>query len=105
MYPFDEFIFYYFKTHFNINSILLSGLRVFVTFVPQAPPIPLFSPHRPNNIYSSARIMNSSLVYSVQFMLQFDAVQHEMPAAASSKGRKSIHSHVTPTEAQWINSV
>jgi hypothetical protein len=77
----------------------------FVTFVPHAPLIPFFFTDRPNNIYSSARIMNSSSVYSVLSMLQFDAIQHEMPAASSSKGRKSIDSHVTSAEAQWINSI
>ena len=38
-------------------------------------------------------------------ILQFDAVQLEMPAASSSKGLKSIPSYVTSTKVQWINSV
>jgi hypothetical protein len=49
--------------------------------------------------------MNSSLVYSVLSTLQFGAVQYEMPAAPSSKERKSDQALVTSTEVQRKNLV
>jgi hypothetical protein len=104
-YPVDVFIFYYFKICFSIKPILLSKLRVFCNLRATSSTHPIVSTDRPNNSYSSAWIMNSSLVYSVPSVLQFDAIQHEMPAACWSKIRKFIHSHITSTEAQWVNSV
>jgi hypothetical protein len=50
-------------------------------------------------------LQNSSLVYSLQSVLAFDALQYKMLATSSSKGRQNIRSHVTSTEAQWINLV